>query len=84
MEILIENYRAELLNLADEYCIRSGKTREYVAGKVVKDRRFFANFESGSGCTVETYLRLKNWLKKNMPVSKTKSIHAIPSQTAVP
>jgi hypothetical protein len=67
MEALNQNYRSALLELVDKFCNRSGKTRAYVAGKVVKDRRFFDNFAGGTGCTVETYLKLQNWLTANMP-----------------
>lgn len=85
MQITIENYRTELLSLVDSFCELTGMTREYVAGKVVKDRRFFSNIEDGSGCTVETYLRVKQWLEDNMPLTakETKRKNRITAAEAI-
>lgn len=60
-------YREKLLQAADFYCERTGKSRATLATLVTNHGKFFDRIEGGGGCTVDTYEKVMSWIKENTP-----------------
>ena len=60
-------YRQQLLTLAATYAGATDRSRARVATMVRNCGHFFDRLESGSSCTVDTYLKVKQWFADNWP-----------------
>lgn len=62
------DYRTQLLTLANAYAASTGKSVSRLATIVAGSGIFFDRIEAGASCTVDTYLRAKQWFRDNWPV----------------
>ncbi len=61
------DYRKQLLTLSETFGRATGRSEARVATMVANDGKFFGRIRSGKTCSVDTYLRLKDWFAANWP-----------------
>lgn len=62
-----QNWREELLNMADRACVAFEIKETTLGNKIVKDADFFPNIRKGSGCGVDQYNHIITWFSSNLP-----------------
>lgn len=67
----MEEYRKNLLEAAYKFCEATGKALSTAGLLAANDGKFFPSLEDGAGCTIDRYLHVIDWLKKNTPKKKT-------------
>ena len=60
-------YRAQLIALAEAFGAATQRSEARVATMAAKDGKFFRLVRAGKGCTVDTYLAIKQWFADNWP-----------------
>jgi hypothetical protein len=61
------DYRQQLLCLASAYRAATGRSEARVATIVHNQGTFFRRIAGGAGCSVDTYLKFKQWFSDNWP-----------------
>ncbi|MBP7336895.1 hypothetical protein [Niveispirillum sp.] len=61
------DYRQQLLTLAAVYRGATGRSEARVATIVHSQGTFFNRIRAGKGCSVDTYLKFKEWFAANWP-----------------
>lgn len=79
--MLSDNWRNEVLDLAERYCKAHGIMRTTLAARIVKDADYFDHIESGGGCNVATLENVRNWFAANLPAPPTKNTKRRPKGT---
>lgn len=62
-----ENWRDEVLELAQKYCEEQGIMLTTLGGRIVNDADFFPHLKNGGGCTADKLVQVMNWLNDNAP-----------------
>lgn len=76
----MEEYRKNLLSAAHRFCDATGKALSTAGLLAANDGKFFISLEIGAGCTIDRYLHVIDWLKKNTPKQKShKQSHQLPA-----
>lgn len=61
------DYRTQLSTLAAQYASAMGVSEARVATIAMNDGSFFKRISSGGSCSVDVYLRLKQWFADHWP-----------------
>ncbi|WP_143273353.1 hypothetical protein [Azospirillum palustre] len=61
------DYRTQLSTLAAQYASAMGVSEARVATRAMNDGSFFKRISSGGSCSVDVYLRLKQWFADHWP-----------------
>ncbi|WP_042700775.1 hypothetical protein [Azospirillum sp. B506] len=65
--VSIMDYRTQLSTLAAQYASAMGVSEARVATRAMNDGSFFKRISSGGSCSVDVYLRLKQWFADHWP-----------------
>lgn len=68
-----ENWRDEVLKLADNYCTIEGIKRTVLSNRIAGDADFLDHLANGGGCTVDKLQKVSSWLSANQPAPKPKN-----------
>ncbi|TWA71876.1 hypothetical protein FBZ84_101142 [Azospirillum baldaniorum] len=61
------DYRTQLLTLAEAYARSTGLSEARIATLVRNQGVFFKRIRAGGGCSVDTYLDVKDWFAGHWP-----------------
>jgi hypothetical protein len=65
--MIINNWRGEILALA-EYCCESMSLKlSQLSNRIAKDADFLDHLKGGGGCTVDKQQKVLRWFRDNMP-----------------
>ncbi len=63
---VMDNFRQELLDLANEVSKKTGLAISTLGFRAVNDGNFFKRIGSGAGCGIDTYQSAKKWLQSQL------------------
>lgn len=66
--MITENWRDEVLKLADDYCAASGIKRTVLSARIASDADFLDHIANKGGCTVDKLQKIMSWLQDNAPL----------------
>ncbi len=61
------DYRTQLIALAEAYREATGRSESRVSTIILNQSGYFARIRAGQSCTVDTYLKVKDWFASNWP-----------------
>ncbi|KAA1057185.1 hypothetical protein [Azospirillum argentinense] len=64
------DYRTQLLKLASRYAEISGLSEARIGTVAVNHGGFFPRIRAGGACSVDVYLRVKQWFADHWPTSE--------------